>query len=234
MSHLHVPDGVLPIWLWLTGLIIAGAMISISLFMTRRMDLKKKVPLLGMMSAMMLVGMSLEIVPIAYHVNLSVITGVILGPWLAILAAFMVNFILSLAGHGGVTTVGLNTIIIGSEGVLGWLMFNALRKVVSPGASALITTYITLFISTCLMLFIVFIANVHLSSQGMAEVRDILETPTAAKLLELFSLRQGFNFRLFAIAAFGLGFIGWTIEAIVTSLAIKFISKVKPEIIGGA
>ena len=27
MSHLHVPDGVLPIWLWLTGLIIAGAMI---------------------------------------------------------------------------------------------------------------------------------------------------------------------------------------------------------------
>ena len=132
MSHLHVPDGVLPIWLWLTGLIIAGAMISLSLFMTRRMDLKKKVPLLGMMSAMMLVGMSLEIVPIAYHVNLSVITGVILGPWLAILAAFMVNFILSLVGHGGVTTVGLNTIIIGSEGVLGWLMFNALRKVAKP------------------------------------------------------------------------------------------------------
>ncbi|MHB8174286.1 MAG: energy-coupling factor ABC transporter permease, partial [Nitrospirota bacterium] len=84
MSHLHIPDGVLPVWFWLTGYIIAAAAVALSLFMVRKMDLKKKVPLLGMMSAMMLVGMSLEIAPIAYHVNLSVITGVILGPWLAI------------------------------------------------------------------------------------------------------------------------------------------------------
>ena len=32
MSHLHIPDGVLPVWFWLAGYIIAGAMVSFSLF----------------------------------------------------------------------------------------------------------------------------------------------------------------------------------------------------------
>ena len=231
MSHLHIPDGILPVWFWLTGYIIAGAAVALSLFMVRKVDLKKKVPLLGMMSAMMLVGMSLEIVSIAYHVNLSVITGIILGPWLAIVAAFMVNFILSLVGHGGVTTVGLNTIVIGFEGVMGYLLFSAFRKIAKPGISAAAATVITLFMSTCLMLFIVYLSNINLSLPSASELRDILETHSAEKLGRLLKINTGFNFRFFAIAALSLGPIGWIIEALITGLAIRFISKVKPEII---
>src|SRR5512143_581213 len=122
MSHLHIPDGLLPVWLWGGGLVLAMAAVGISLYMVRGVDLKKKVPLLGMMCAMMLVGMNLEIATLAYHVNLSVITGIILGPWLGMVAAFMVNIILSLVGHGGVTVVGLNTLDIGSECVMGYFL----------------------------------------------------------------------------------------------------------------
>ncbi len=231
MSHLHIPDGVLPVWFWLTGYIIAAMAVALSLFMARKLDLKKKVPLLGMMSAMMLVGMSLELAPIAYHVNLSVITGILLGPWLAVVAAFIVNFILSLVGHGGVTTVGLNTIIIGFEGVMGYLLFSVFRKMAKPGVSAAAATVITLFMSTCLMLLIVYLANINFSLPSSGEIRDIIETHPAKALGGLLKINTGFNFKFFAVAALGLGPIGWAIEALVTGVAVRFISRVKPEII---
>ena len=231
MSHLHIPDGVLPVWFWLTGYIIAAMAVALSLFVVRKVDLKKKVPLLGMMSAMMLVGMSLEMAPIAYHVNLSVITGIIVGPWLAIVAAFIVNFILSLVGHGGVTTVGLNTIIIGFEGVMGYLLFSIFRKIAKPGVSAAAATVFTLFMSTCLMLLIVYIANINFSLPSSSEIRDIIETHPAKALGGILKINTGFNFEFFAIAALGLGPIGWVVEALITGVAVKFISKVKPEII---
>lgn len=44
-------------------------------------------------------------------------------------------------------------------------------------------------------------------------------------------INTGFNFKFFAVAALGLGPIGWVIEALVTGVAVRFISRVKPEII---
>jgi cobalt/nickel transport system permease protein len=231
MSHLHVPDGILPVWLWLTGIGLATAVLLFSLFMVRGMDLKKKIPLLGMMSAMMLVGMSLEIVPIAYHVNLSVITGIILGPWLAIIAAFMVNILMAMAGHGGITVVGLNTLVVGAEGVVGWALFRAARRLFKPGLAAGLSTLVTLFMSTCIMLSIVFIANVDFTSEGAHGLREVIESPTFTTLLGTAKLNGSFNFRLFAYAAFGLGSLGWSIEALVTGAAVKFISAVKPDMV---
>ncbi len=134
MSHLHIPDGLLPVWLWVAGLVAASVVVGFSLFMLRNVDLRKKIPLLGMMSAMMLVGMSIEVVP--YHLNLSVITGIILGPWLAMVAALIVNLFLALVGHGGVTVVGLNTLVIGFEGVMGYILFSVFRKALKPALSA--------------------------------------------------------------------------------------------------
>src|SRR5512143_1875450 len=160
MSHLHIPDGLLPVWLWAGGLVLAVIAVGFSLYMVRGVEPKKKVPLLGMMCAMMLVGMNLEIATLAYHVNLSVITGIILGPWLGIIAALIVNIILSLVGHGGVTVVGLNPLDTGAECVTGYLFFSVIRRFLKPGAAAGISTLMSLVLSTCLMLFIVFLGNV--------------------------------------------------------------------------
>jgi hypothetical protein len=46
--------------------------LALSLFRLRTANMKKKVPLLGAVTALMLVAMSLEILPIAYHLNMSV------------------------------------------------------------------------------------------------------------------------------------------------------------------
>ncbi len=63
MTHMHIPDGILPVWLWLSGLFIMVLALSISLASLRSMDAKRKIPLLGALSAVMLVAMSLETPP---------------------------------------------------------------------------------------------------------------------------------------------------------------------------
>ncbi|RPJ00747.1 MAG: hypothetical protein EHM36_14255, partial [Deltaproteobacteria bacterium] len=90
MSHIHLPDGVLPIWLWASGFLVAILVWMILSRFIPKEDLARKLPLLGMMSAAMVLGASVEIVPIAYHVNLTVISGMLLGPSLIFLATFVV------------------------------------------------------------------------------------------------------------------------------------------------
>jgi cobalt/nickel transport system permease protein len=136
MSHIHLPDGVLPVWLWVSGYIVAILVGAILLRFIKHEELTRRLPLLGMMAAAMVLGASVEIIPIAYHVNLTVITGILLGPYLIFLATFVVNAILALFGHGGITVIGLNTLILSIEGILGYLFFHLFWKVLKRLAPA--------------------------------------------------------------------------------------------------
>ena len=70
MSHIHIPDGVLPVWLVAAGWLLAIAILALITLRLRGADRGRQLPLLGVMAALMLVGMSTEIVPIGYHINL--------------------------------------------------------------------------------------------------------------------------------------------------------------------
>ena len=129
VTHIHIPDGVLPFWLWAGGWALAAVLVWGASRVAGRNDVARKVPLLGVVSALVLVAMSLEIVPLAYHLNLTVVAGVLLGPWLGVLAGFIVSVVLALLGHGGITVAGLNVLLLGSEIVLGALLFRAARRV---------------------------------------------------------------------------------------------------------
>src|SRR4030066_2176339 len=128
MSHIHFPDGVLPVWVWVSGFIFAFLVGAILFRFIKKEDLARRLPLLGMMAAAMVLGASVEILPIAYHINLTVISGILLGPVLVFLATFVVNVILALFGHGGITVIGLNTLTLSIEGVLGYFLFRLLWK----------------------------------------------------------------------------------------------------------
>src|SRR5690606_34925185 len=99
-----------------------------------------------------------------YHLNLTVLSGIILGPAVGLIAAFIVNLILALVGHGGVTVVGLNTLVFGVEIVLGVFLFRALhrtlRGTLGSGLAAGGATILSLLASTALMLGIVAAAGV--------------------------------------------------------------------------
>ena len=158
MSHIHIPDGVLPLWLVVLGWVGAIALVALAVNRSAKLDLRKRVPLIGAVAALMLVGMSSEIIPIAYHVNLSIIAGILLGPWLSIVTALVVNSILGLIGHGGVTVIGLNTLVISTEMIAGWALFHAIIGALGRTRatwSAGIAAFLALAISTTALIGLV-------------------------------------------------------------------------------
>jgi cobalt/nickel transport system permease protein len=216
---MHIPDGILPIWLWVSGFLAMFIAIGISMFRLKGMDMKMKIPLLGTLSAAMLVAMSLEIVPLAYHINLSVITGILLGPALGFVAAFITNFMLALMGHGGITVMGLNTLLLGAEAVLGHTFFVLLGKRIPLFWRAAAATVITLLFTTGLLIGIVAVSN---SDPG--------------SFFEEYHHKDGeqegpISVARFAAMALGLGAIGLMIEAAITGSVVRFIAQVKPELL---
>ena len=162
MSHIHIPDGVLPVWLWVIGWIGAAILVGVMGRMALADDYRRKVPLLGVIAALMLVAMSSEIIPIAYHINLTVLSGVLLGPVLSPIAAFIVVTTLALVSDGCVTVIGLITIAVSSAMILGWILFRALTGLFGKGrasVAAFATTIPSLALSTLLLVGIVWLGG---------------------------------------------------------------------------
>lgn len=190
--------------------------------------MKKKIPLLGALAAVMLVAMSLEILPIAYHLNLSVAAGILLGPSLGFVAAFIVNLMLALVGHGGITVVGLNTLLLGAEAFLGHTLFYLFRKKLPAFWSAAVSTVLSLFLATLLMIGIVGVSHVDVDLFAHHHEHERVVTE---QNYEHHDEPEGLSLRAFAVIVLSLGSIGWIIEATITGAVIQFISKVKPDLL---
>jgi cobalt/nickel transport system permease protein len=254
MSHIHIPDGVLPLWLVAAGWVLTLALLFLSARRLSGPEAQRKMPLLGVMAAVMLVGMSTEFVPIAYHVNLSVLAGIIVGPATGFVVAFIVNLILALFGHGGITVVGLNTLIIGTECALGYFIFRGLARLLRTQKSVAIpagaSVIITLFVSTMLLIGVVALANID---PGKARDTGALNVTTFSfknpfgeglfsnrvinpekEAMGNFTLHDsGINLGRFATAVLLLGSIGWILEAMITAIIVQFIYRVRRELVVG-
>jgi cobalt/nickel transport system permease protein len=236
MSHIHLPDGVLPFWLWVSGFIIAILVGAILFRFIKREDLTKRLPLLGMMAAIMILGASVEIVPIAYHVNLTVISGILLGPSLIFLATFVVSTILALFGHGGITVIGLNTLILSIEGILGYFLFHLLWRLTKRLTPvAFVATFLSLFVSTLAMIGAV--------SLGTPHYEDLIHQERGKGIIgfEFGKEKEGrqekgmpereVNLKRFIAVILPLGFIGWVLEGIITLLITRYIHHLRPDLL---
>ncbi len=236
MSHIHLPDGILPVWLWVLGYLVTIAAGFVLFRLSRKEEVTKKLPLLGMMAAVMVLGASVEIVPIAYHVNLMVISGILLGPSLIFLAIFVVNVILALFGHGGITVIGLNTLILSIEGILGYLFFRLLWKLWKRLApAAFLASFLALFLSTVSMIGVVSLGIPHYEAlmhqgegEGIFEFKffkgdDHPHTPPK---------EQGeVHLGRFATVVLSLGCLGWILEGIITTFILRYINRLKPDLL---
>jgi cobalt/nickel transport system permease protein len=229
MTHIMVPDGVLPPWLWITGGVVAVGCLGLALWATRDTDRTRFVPLAGTMAAVMAVVMSLEIVPIGYEPHLTVLAGILLGPAYGFLATFVFNILRMLVGDGSVTLLGLNTLILGAEAVGGYYLFRAFRRLTgSPagsGVAAGLATVIALAVATVLFLAVVYAGQINLADPEIAE---------AAHWDELFEKSGAENpgFPIFAQVVLILGAIGWVIEATVIGAITAFLRAVRPSLLG--
>ncbi len=126
MSHLHLPDGLFPVWFAALAWLVEIALLYLaSHYVVRRGELRR-VALLGVVTAVVVLAMSVQFA--FYHFNLLVLSGVLLGPALGFLTAFSASLLLALFGHGGLTLVGLNGLITGIEPVVGYFLFQAVRR----------------------------------------------------------------------------------------------------------
>ena len=247
MSHLHIPDGVLPLWIVGAGWLLTAALLALAL-RSHPATVGARLPLLAVLSAFMLVAMSLHLVPIGYHVNLTVATGILLGPALGFIAAFIVNLVLALFGHGGITVAGLNTLVIGAEIALGYYLFRWFRSAmpgqVGPGVVAALTTVVALALGSLLMIGIVGISNVNPAlnapeatvvepgglsfrnpfGEGVLEWRPFAgeERPEAQPTMDLAT---------FATLVLALGAVGWIIEAFITAIVVGYVARMRPDLV---
>jgi cobalt/nickel transport system permease protein len=236
MSHIHLPDGVLPVWLWVSGFIVAILVGTILFQLIKKEELTRRLPLLGMMSAAMVLGATVEIVPIAYHVNLTVISGILLGPSLIFLATFVVNVILALFGHGGITVIGLNTLTLSIEGVVGYFLFRLFWKILKRLTLAIfLATFIALIFSTFAMIGVV--------SLGTSHYEELIHQESGKGLIGFeFGKEKGehpkegipekeVNLKRFIAIVLPLGFIGWLLEGIITAFICRYIYRLRPDLL---
>ena len=236
MSHIHLPDGVLPIWLWVSGWMVSVLVWIILLRMTGKKDVSRRLPLLGMMAAAMVLGASVEILPIAYHVNLAVISGILLGPALIFMATFIVNVILALFGHGGITVIGLNTLILSMEGVLGYFLFRLFWKVLKRlTAATFLATFLALAISTFAMIGVVGLGVPHyeelIHHEEEAGILGFGLGKEKAERTEGKAVEYEVNLRRFIAVVLPLGCLGWILEGVITCLIIRYIHRLRPDLL---
>jgi len=223
MSHIHLPDGVLPLWLWLSGYALDALLIGTAWRWGRVRTVPRRFALLGMFAAMMILVMLIELPPFSYHFNLSVVSGIILGPQLSVLTALIVNTILSLVGHGGITVIGLNSLVLSLEMVAGYYMFGLLRRLHARlGINGFLSTMIGLIVGTA--------AGFSIIALGRPWINEALQTASGHMKEELRHGIGGPHLSLgrLAILMFGFGSVGWILESLASSAILVQLARLYP------
>jgi cobalt/nickel transport system permease protein len=244
MSHIHIPDGVIPIYWWISAYILTFGIMFFLFKKVEQEDLRKKVPFTGVTAAVMLIFMTIPLGIVPLHLSLAVFCGILVGPKLGFVAVFVVNIILALFGHGGITVVGINTLVIGSEVLVGFYAFRFISARLNKIVSSVLAVTLALFISTTFMVGVVGASvgfaealphhahagheheHEHEKHKGEAHEHEHEHSKFEEALEEIKYLSlTGWG----ALAAIYLA--GIALEASVTALIIAFIMKRRPDFI---
>ena len=130
MPHIHLPDGIFPLWalvLW-NGLAIAllGAMV----YRVRKRGLEtRRIALAGIAGAASFAIFQLNL-PIlgGVHMNLTGLIGILAGPAIGTLIVFVVNILSAVIGHGAWGLIGANTLVNAAEVIVTYYAFVALVR----------------------------------------------------------------------------------------------------------
>jgi ABC-type Co2+ transport system permease subunit len=251
MTHIMVPDGVLPWWLSVAGWLLAAALLSVAVWRVRAVPAVRMVPLAAVMTAVMVVVMSLEVVPIGYEPHLTVLTGILIGPWYGAIAAFLFNLLRALLGDGAFTNIGLNTMVTWIEIATGAGAYWALRPLLRhrrPALAAGIATVAGLFVATLVFIGVVGVSRIDPAAAihtgafsveaGGFQEGALAEGVLGVRLREHQPAGEASGhsdewtgFARFAAALLLLGAIGWSLEALLTGAIVAFIARVRPALL---
>jgi cobalt/nickel transport system permease protein len=209
----HISDGVLSLPVLAAGWAITIALMTAAIcWSKRRRTSAEEIPKLSVVTAAFFVAslIHISVGPTSVHLILSGLVGVILGilAYPAIFIGLVLQFFLF--QHGGITTIGINTVVMGVPALISYGIFKAgnklgfSRKGVSEGifgaiAGGLAVALAVLFLVICLLT----------TGKGFSGVASLVAVAHIPIII---------------------------IEAAVVGSVVAFLVKVKPELIplGGA
>ena len=207
---MHVPDGIVPLWLsaLLFGVSLIFLVASVKI-VNRKFD-ERVVPYMGVLAAVIFAAqlVNFPIPPASGHLVGSTLLAVMLGPWAGMLIIALVLFVQALYGDGGLIAYGLNFFNMGVIGCFtGWsialVLFKGMKRVMDEKKSVLVATAIAAFISTVISAFVL-----------------------GLQLLTV----DGFGIEALVLITGVHGIIGIG-EAILTTVILLYFVKAKPKVI---
>lgn len=254
--HIEIPDGVLPPWLWIAGFVLVAVLLVIAIYFAKKDE--RKMPLAALFAALSLIVMSVPL-GLPVHINLMVLVGIIVGPWWSLIVSFIVNSLLASIGHGGVTVIGINTLLLWSQAVFGFYLFRFLKKLIKRKGSAFkgvaggIVAFLSLMISFLLLGGLIFAINLnpeeiltqhnhqdlehnHEEEHNLVELDEEHETEESHEedndcIPSEDYYDEGISLKGFLIIALPVFLYAAVIESVIVGLAISFISKGKPDLL---
>ncbi|MEO5989847.1 MAG: energy-coupling factor ABC transporter permease [Candidatus Eisenbacteria bacterium] len=218
MSHLHIPDGVLPPIVWIIGAVLAGLLLILSARSTRHLG-PQRIAFQSALGGIMLAVMAIP-VPITafdYCMTLSGPVGVLLGGWGGFQVSFVVTLILALMGQGGFTVVGLNTLVLGLGAVLSRSIYLMSAQRWGPAHAMALATAISQLVSTLVWVLTLWL-SVRLTPRiaGQHEMAEGLRFLQGGLLLTVLVPMLVGAIALESLLAYGLA---------------RFLSRVRPDLL---
>ncbi len=208
----HISDGILSLPVLAAGWAITVALIGVALWWSKKEgNLEEEIPKLSVMTAAFFVASLIHIPvgPTSAHFILNGLVGVILG--IFAFPAIFIGIVLQalLFQHGGITTIGINTVNMGISALIAYGIFKWGSKVCRSikGKDISIWIFGALAGGAGVFLAVIF---------------------TAFSLI--LSSKEAFFAIAIALAIAHIPII--VIEAIVTGSIVVFLMRVKPELIG--
>lgn len=201
---MHISDGFGVPEQLLAGAGVASAALAGGLL--ARMD-SDRVPRVALCTAFFFVAslVHVPVGPTSVHLLLVGLVGIIAGPWAFLPVAFGLVLQALLFQHGGITTLGVNAVVMGLPAYAAWGVFRLGRRL-PFGWSTVLSGFLAGWLAV-----------------GCASV-----------LLALFLASAGESFRGVAVAALLAHQPVALIEGVVTASAAGLIEKVEPEMLGSA
>jgi cobalt/nickel transport system permease protein len=212
MAHIHLEDGSFTLLWVLAWWLVALACIGIALWSLRTSGRKnqKQITIAAFVTAAAFAIFQINI-PVfgGVHLNLTPLIGILAGPVLGTLVVLVINILSAAIGHGGWGLVGANVLVNLSEVVIAYSVFRGLRRFLPDLFSrAGIATFAGLFCGNIVMVGIILISGI----QGVTQTPD----QVLAGLTLIIAINMGIAI----------------VEAVLTGLIVRYIGKVRPDIIG--
>ncbi|MFW9788508.1 MAG: energy-coupling factor ABC transporter permease [Candidatus Thorarchaeota archaeon] len=172
---MHVPDGIVPLWLQVTLLVVSALMMVYSYRRIKRQFDERLVPYMGVLAAVIFAAqlVNFPIPPFSSgHLVGSTLLAIMLEPWPAMMILALVLFVQALYGDGGILTYGLNLFNMGPFSVLlgyglALLVFRTAKRMISREKATIFAGAVTSFIVTVAAAFVLGLQLLTISGFGL-------------------------------------------------------------------